>query len=295
MKIPKLLKKFLSVRWELGLVRGGMPAVFSEQEMEVDWVKSPYRDRWFADPFILDVTDATIIVLAEEYRYAHPIARIAKLTIDRHTFCIVKMDILLDLPTHLSFPNILRTDEGIFVYPENCLGGSLKLYKFDNKLETLRYEKTICDDCVWDSSMTNFFGEWQLWTARQDDYHLDIYSMKNDKFEYDYSIESQSKNSRLAGQLFMYNEKIYYPAQDCSQGYGGGVIIKQIIQRGEKFELVPIKKLTSPHKTLKEGLHTLNEYKGQVVIDVLGYNYPRISSVILKCRLLYKKLLSKKI
>ena len=33
----------------------------------IQWMKHPYKDRFFADPFILKVTDMEIVVLAEEY------------------------------------------------------------------------------------------------------------------------------------------------------------------------------------------------------------------------------------
>ena len=78
----------------------------------------------------------------------------------------------------------------------------------------------------------------------------------------------------MAGQLFEYKGEVYCPTQDCSQTYGGGVWLKRVVKDGEKLQLVPVKKITPPAKTKCEGLHTLNEYKGVVVVDLKGWVHP---------------------
>lgn len=35
-------------------------------------------------------------------------------------------------------------------------------------------------------------------------------------------------------------------------------------------------------------MHTLNEYKGVVVIDVNGYNYPRIAKILLMIKSMFR-------
>ena len=78
----------------------------------------------------------------------------------------------------------------------------------------------------------------------------------------------------MGGQLFKYKESIYYPAQDCNNGYGSAILIKKINYLNGDFYFDIVKRLTSPHPTMKLGLHTLNEYKGVAVIDVKGYRHP---------------------
>ncbi|MBQ0024585.1 MAG: hypothetical protein KBT00_02520 [Bacteroidales bacterium] len=262
--------------WHLGFVEGGLNGIFLNSSLKVNWVYSPYKDRWFADPFILDVTDSKIYVLVEEFVHKTQIGRIAKLTIDKNRMAIEKMDIILELPTHLSFPNILRKDGHIYIYPENCRSGKQDIYEYDEKTNSLRFIQTICNDIIWDATMTDYFGRIQLFTAKSNDYYLDIYEWNEEasRFLYLKSIESDKKNSRMAGQLFKYNGEIYCPCQNCERTYGGAVDIKKAVYRESdsnlSFEFV---KQVKPEGKYNKGLHTLNSYKGWTIIDAKEYDY----------------------
>ena len=280
--LKRIYERLIRSRWELGFVKGGFDGVFSDGPLEVDWVVNPYRDRWFADPFILDVTDDYIYVLAEEFRFNNKKGRIAKLFINRQTLRIERFTILLDLPVHLSFPNILRENDKVYVYPESCRDRNLCLYEYDSLNERLLFDRVIAEDAIWDSSITDFLGERCLFTANKDDYYLDIYSWNPaaSRFVYSYSIKSSQKDSRMAGQLFKYKGQLYCPTQDCSTNYGGAVVIKRVDQDKDGIRLSPVKRIESPHKTRKTALHTLNEFKGVVVIDVGGYDFPHIGPLL---------------
>lgn len=279
---PSFYKRLLRSRWELGLVQGGLDGVFSDPPLKVDWVINPFRDRWFADPFILDITDDCVYVLAEECEFKTQKGRIAKLTINRQTFRIDDFTILLDLPTHLSFPNILRKDGHVYVYPESCRSGKLNLYEYDFQRDKLVYVQTICDDSVWDSSIVNIIGTPQLFTANKNDYSLDIYDWDAaiNRFVYSKSIFSQDRSSRMAGQLFEYQGKMYMPSQYCENTYGGSVIIKEVSIVENEYSFKEVKRLESPHPTRKARLHTLNVYKGFSIIDVGGYDFPRFAKMM---------------
>lgn len=264
--------------WALGFVRGGLPSIMDGEHFECDWVKMP-KGRWFADPFILDVTDDEILLLVEDYAYATKKGVISLLHIDRATMEITSHKVLLELPTHLSFPAIWRKDDHIYVYPESAKSGKLDMYEFHTETETLTFVQTICDDVVWDSYITEAFGNPLLFTASKNDYQLDIYKWdsKINRFIHYDEVHSELKNSRLGGALFEYRGEMYYPAQNCERVYGGAIDIKRIVESREpkvdRFRVETVKHLESPHPTMKLGMHTLNEYKGVVVIDVHGYKY----------------------
>lgn len=267
---------FFHKAWALGFVRGGMAAVMSNNPLKIDVVKNPYKDRWFADPFVLDVTDTKILLLVEELRYSNPVGRIAKLTIDRKRMAIEKMDIILECPKHLSFPNIFRKDGKVYVYPENCQSGSLNIYEYDAKEEKLNLIQSICDYAIWDSTMTNLFGEYKLIGGCSTDYSLDIFKWDAEcqRFVPEQSVKSDLKDNRLAGDLFEYDGKVYCPTQDCTKTYGGGICLKTMVQKDGQFILKEEKHLTSPVKGFSEGMHTINQYKGVVVVDLKGWKNP---------------------
>lgn len=278
-KKSALYRRLIRSRWELGLVKGGLDGVFTDSPLEVDWITNPFRDRWFADPFILDVTEDSVYLLAEEYRFSTMKGRIAKLRVNRKTLRIDDFSIILELPTHVSFPCILRKEGHIYVYPESCHSGRLDLYEFDMQKDRLVFVKTICDDSIWDSVIVDVSGYPQLFTANKNDYSLDIYDWDSQKerFVYGRSIVSEDKSSRMAGQIFEYKGRKYMPSQYCEKIYGGEVVIKEIVVDGGEYTFNFIKRLKSPHPSRRVRLHTLNEYEGVVIIDVGGYDFPCIA------------------
>lgn len=295
MKIILKIKNLGNECWAIGFVRGGMEAVMESDHLNVDWVKMP-KDRWFADPFILDVTDDEILLLVEDYAYATKKGFISLLHINKSTLGIVSRKVLLELPTHLSFPAIWRKDGHVYVYPESAQSGKLDMYEYDAVKEKLTFVKTICDDVVWDSYITETFGEPLMFTAAHDDNVLDIYSWeeKKDRFVPYQQIASDKPNSRMGGALFEYKGQYYYPAQNCEITYGGSLDIKRIELENEMVRVVEIvKHIKSPNNRYPIGLHTLNAYKGIVVIDVKGYRYRKLGELIAKL-VKFKKMLLKK-
>ena len=289
-RIKAFYKRLLRSRWELGFVRGGLDSVFSDSKLEVDWIENPYADRWFADPFVLDVTDDYVYVLAEEWEFRTQKGRIAKLSVNRRTLRIDDYVILLELPTHLSFPNILRKDGRVYVYPESCYSGKLDLYEYDPHQERLIPVQTICDDAVWDASIVDVAGVPLLFAAKTNDYYLDVYAWDagQGRFVFSQSIQSKDKSSRMAGQPLEYQGKLYIPTQYCEKVYGGGVVIKEVLASGDTLTFEPVKRLESPHPKRKAKLHTLNGYKGVFIIDVGGFDHPWLGNTMRAFRHLWK-------
>ena len=55
-----------AIEWEVGIVEGGIAEVMDGQ-MNVKWLQYPVKDRWFADPFVLEVDNDSIVLLVEVY------------------------------------------------------------------------------------------------------------------------------------------------------------------------------------------------------------------------------------
>lgn len=53
--------------------------VIKSDKLNIHWMKHSYTDRWFADPYLLEVTDKQIVVLVEEFCYKLRKGRIADL------------------------------------------------------------------------------------------------------------------------------------------------------------------------------------------------------------------------
>lgn len=287
--LKKIYKHLTNWRWEIGFLETPLEEVISGEPLSVHWVKLPFDDRWFADPFILDYNDEQIIVLAEEYSDELLRGRIAKLVIDRNTYELKTWKIILDLPTHLSFPRIVRKAEDIFVHPENNRSGCHTIYKYNYENDALVDGVVICKQRLTDAVMLKFRGRDLLFSTYYPTSNgsvLHVYEREDDKNPYTEieTIHMPSRTARMAGDFFEVNGKLYRPAQDCNGEYGYATIIQEVSYINGHWMFENIRRITSPHPVLKTGCHTFNIYKDLTVIDAKGYRYPILGNVLERLR-----------
>lgn len=280
-------KKITRDCWEIGFVEGGLNAVMGDSpNLKINWMRHEFKDRWFADPFVLEVTESEIILLAEEYQYATNKGRIAELVVDRTTWGLKEMNVLLELDTHLSFPAIWREDGRVFVYPESWLSGVLSMYEYLGRGRRLKPVKVICDESMADAIMTDRYGG-KLLLSTQDNGRLRLYDEdpRVERFVFKKEMDFGSATARNAGDFFDHGGHVYRPAQVCIRCYGEALEIQEVSSDGEgNLNFRPVKRLYSPHPKLTEGMHTLNTYKGVSVIDVHGWVNPRTVRCIIKLK-----------
>ena len=96
----------MAPHWRIGFLQNTLEEVIAGAEPEIKWMRGKHQDGWFADPFVLKVTDTSISLLAEEFRYKTGKGRIVRLDIDRETLTLETVTPLID-GCHLSFPFII--------------------------------------------------------------------------------------------------------------------------------------------------------------------------------------------
>ncbi len=127
----KLYWRLTVNEWQIGFPQTTRENIATGSNYKIALLKGVPNDRWFADPFVLDVTPTHIILLVEEFVKATAKGRIARLTVSRNDYTLERNDTLLDLDTHLSFPTIVRQGDAVYVIPENSAGGKLNAYLYD--------------------------------------------------------------------------------------------------------------------------------------------------------------------
>lgn len=290
MKIKTFILNFRSVKWTIGFIENDLNSILSGKPLNICWIKHRYSDRWFADPFILDVTETEIILLCEEYYYPIKRGRIAKLVIDKKTYELKESHVVLELETHLSFPAILRKGDAVYIYPENSKNGTLTFYQYD-----VRHNRCVkCGDWIkeplTDAVFTELFDENLLFSTKlpnQNKNILDIYHWEKDKCVELSSVQFPNNIARNAGDFFMVNGEVYRPAQDCNKVYGGAVILQKVTSSLE-FKFGNIRRIESNNSRYNIGCHTFNHYKGYTVIDAKGYKFPFIANMLMFIRNLLK-------
>lgn len=276
MNLRGLVKSLSEERWNIGFIENSLNGVLCGEELRVNWVKHNYKDCWFADPFILEITDDEIHVLVEEFYKPIKRGRIARLVINRHNYELKRKDVVLELTTHLSFPAIRRIGEDVYIYPENGESGELNIYQYFPENNRCVKVERMMNESVADAVITEIDGKEYLFCTKQPNPNgnvLSVYEREHPKgsfmFSDDYSFEENV--ARMAGDFFEYHGKLYRPTQECNIQYGHAVTLQEVERKDGKFIFKEVRRMFSVHPQLTVGMHTFNMYKGLIVTDALGF------------------------
>ena len=251
---------------------------------KIQWMKHPYRDRFFADPFILNVTESEIIVFVEEYVFDNPPGRIVELVLDKKTKQLKKRFELLKLDSHLSYPAIIRKGDEILVYPENGASGKLNIYYYDAENHKLVEPYLIHEEAVFDATIIQKTdGSCIMVATKQPDNLENAYLFCASSFEGPFlqigksPFQPDRSCARMAGNFFKTFGQLYRPAQDCVSRYGSGIAIMQFDETTNKEQKIFTLRPNSYKYNL--GLHTINFHNGICVIDGYGFLYPTLGRI----------------
>ena len=270
-------------QYNIGFAENKLDDIINGEPIRVNWLKHTYKDRWFADPFILDITEDYYLVLVEEWYDPISKGRISKLTVDRNEFALKDIKTILELDSHLSFPFIQRTKDGIYIIPENSATGQLPRYKYNPTTDEVCFDSIICHDRLTDSVPFKYNGKELMFSTKLPDANgkeLGIYKKEDDGTYTQYDSYYFEENlSRMAGDVFTCNAKLYRPAQVCIKSYGDAVSIQEVIYDRVKFRFNELRRIYSPSKRYNLGFHTFNVYNGHIVVDGLGYRRPTLTNI----------------
>lgn len=273
----KIRSNLLNQFWNIGFVEEPINEVVHAKELNIHWLKHPYKDRWFADPFILSASDKEIVVLVEEFQYSTSKGRIAKLVIDKASYKLKEMVIILELPTHLSFPFIYRQGSDIYIMPENGASGSSTIYRYNQATDELLKVSVVLQLPLTDAIIHNVNGNDYLFSTMQPSPNrgpLKVYAFDKDALKSaDMPISEigfDLQISRNAGAMFEVDGQLYRPAQDCVKCYGNGIILQHVNYKGGRFTCDNINSFYSRNSLYDLGYHTFNMKDGLIVIDGHG-------------------------
>ncbi len=282
-RILRRLNKIIrydAVRWNIGFADCTPQQLIDTGKMgEVKWVKHNLKESWFADPFILNVTDSHYDVLVEEMDVKKNRGKISRLIIDRRTMEIASQTTILELTTHLSFPHIVSKGDSLFFYPENGESESLDLYRFSPVNNTVIKEKNlISGEKIVDAQMLEIDGRHYILGTIKPNQSKDIVTVfESDSFDGKYkksgTFTVAPTSARGAGEIFKCNGKFIRPSQDSAKGYGNGVVLSEITCVNGQFSNREIRRIY-PEKDspFRDGLHTVNFFQDSLLV-IDGYNF----------------------
>lgn len=146
-------------RWGLSVLRGRWDQSVLWRSTEL----SPPRGRFWADPFLCARNGRTFCFV-EDFVYKAGKAHISALEISGTG--IVEHGIALKEPFHLSFPFLFEYQGELYMCPESCSSGQVRVYRCTDFPLKWEFEKTLMDGvCAVDTMLLEKGGKWWMFTT----------------------------------------------------------------------------------------------------------------------------------
>jgi hypothetical protein len=192
---------------------------------------------YVADPMLVDAEGETHLFV-EAWDRAAGRGRIGRLDPSSHSPAAHQPRLVLETPTHLSYPTLVHWRDQWFLIPENWAGGRVDLYRADPFPDHWSYMTTLLDDVraadptvhadggrLWlfltlTEPGTNPWGELSLFWA--DDIAGPWQPHPANP------IVTDARRARPAGPLFQTEAGLIRPAQDCTGAYGRRIVFHRV-------------------------------------------------------------------
>lgn len=238
----------------------------------------PPKDRFWADPHIIKEKD-TYFIFIEELIFKENKGFISVIEMDDKGNYLEPV-VILKKDYHLSFPFIFKEKEDFYMIPESSQNRSIDLYKcidFPYKWECV---KTILKD-INAADTIIILKDHKYWmftnivenkgASKYDElflFYADSLMSDNWISHPENPIVSDVQNARMAGKIFFENGKMYRPSQNCSNHYGYGMSINEIIELNEKtYKEVKLESIDPNWSKKIKSTHSFSTVEGLTVID----------------------------
>ncbi len=239
----------------------------------------PPKDRFWADPFILQRDDKYYLFI-EELLYSNNRGMISVMEIDEKGNHTVP-EVVLEKDYHLSYPYLIEDQGELYMLPETKGNKTIELYKCVDFPKKWELEKVLFDDIIAvDTTLFHHDNKYWLFTNIKENEGASAYDelflFYSDSLLGEWKshplnpIVSDVKYARPAGNIFIYNDMIFRPAQNCSKHYGYGMQIREIVTLTETdYEERQVQSIYPNWAKDLVSTHTLNNSGKLTVIDAL--------------------------
>ena len=291
----KILNKAYYQTWNIGFIESNSTDIIKSDNTEVvvHWVKHCYKDRFFADPFILSVDNKIIRILVEDFPYYDKRGMISLLTVDRYTYELIDKKVVLKQPFHMSYPYIMRKDNGcVWVAPEASQSGNLYYYSIDQKTDLLENQQVLVSEPLLDSTIVEYKGLWWLFCTKRGRYSnrdLFIYYAESPEgpwvpHEKNPVVQNDSL-ARPAGYLVKIDDDLYRVVQKCDRFYGEAVNVTKVLTlTTQEFDEEFIKEIRPQNSEYSICFHTMNGLGDLTVVDGVKKQFAPLRRVVYEIR-----------
>jgi len=238
----------------------------------------PPLDRFWADPHII-YKDNKYYIFIEELLYSTNKGHISLIVMEEDgTYS--QPESIIEQPYHLSYPFIFEHENRYYMIPESIDNKTIELYecidfpyKWELKMNLMENVSAV------DTTLYHHQNKWWMFTNIVENegassfdelflFHSENLFTDNWQSHPLNPVISDCKTARPAGKLFVENDTLYRPSQNCSKRYGYGFNINEVTKLTENEYSEQMVSSVKPNwdKNIV-GTHTFNRVKALHVID----------------------------
>ncbi|MFT4702839.1 MAG: hypothetical protein ACI81R_000526 [Bradymonadia bacterium] len=265
--------------WRVGVSRCQIDAYLDPAARPtVEWLcfDDPYV--YAADPFAVPRTELGesgdgIRIFFEHFDYRNPVGDIRSVTwSEGDGFGTPRME--LSEAHHLSHPTLLCAGEDILMMPESAEVGCLTVYE---RASGVWQPKCVALSgfAAVDANVIAFEGRWWLFATDGDEEPIhDLHVFVADSPVGPWTphrgnpVLSDPRWGRGAGTPFVHDGRLFRPTQDCTQTYGGAVVLTEITTLTmTRYAQRPVARVTARQLGGGRGVHTLSACGPYTLVD----------------------------
>ena len=267
--------------WQVGIVHRPMGDLLTPGALaaaDITWLPSQRSFAFLADPFGL-WHEGELTVFVEAYDYRTKRGEIYYYRYDE-AWNMTGTGVALRSPHHLSYPQIIRDGDEIYMLPEAHRSGTLTLYRAERFPDQWTPVSTLLDLPAIDASVIRHQNRWWMFfTLPGPDRRAfrELHLAYADALTGPWTLHAANPvrlaqdSARPGGAPFVHDGELYLPTQDCTHSYGDAVIMLRIdTLTTEAFEAVSVIRLgpegLNPYYA--DGLHTISACGEVTLIDV---------------------------
>ena len=179
---------------------------------------------------------------------------------------------------HLSYPNVFAAGDKLYMCPESYQREDVSIYELQEFPDRWKKVVTLIDNekCA-DSTFFRYEGESYLFTFKPSFHQyggqLFLYHIKDGSIIGEQYISDNKISARPGGNVLYIDGKYFRVSQDCSSGYGCGLVFSEIRNVWPKYEESIVKRVSADDilgscQGKYIGIHTYNTLNG---IEVYPY------------------------
>ena len=270
----RLLRKFRIQTYNIGIIPYRYQDIIGNPSgVKILWLKHRYKDRFFADPFLLWQDDKNYYILAEEFILWEQKGKITLLTVEKKSFTLKEKTTFIDETYHLSYPFCEEGSKTVLV--ESSKTGKTYEYHLSDDQRTVLGKELAADFGLVDQTVLIKDGAQWLFATDV----CSPLSLLNMFYRHSPAccfkpietnpVKNDIKAARPAGKFFIHENKLIRPVQDSEKRYGHFIRLMEVIYVGmqgiTEQEIACIKSENNP--PFNETFHTFNVYNGFVIVD----------------------------